>query len=319
MASVVKVEEIGSLWVSTAEAVKKAQEDAKIENEKRRKRNNLINQNLMNDKLDYEEKESTLDNMKEITDILNKSGLKKFFPFEPTLNENKEIVGFKPKGKNDKEVKENIAEYKAKMQEALEKGKITEEEFEKLDENLDELMKENDIELEENKELEVSDQEIMDNIKQFIMHNYGEKDEFAKECENYEKMELDERKFKLQDINSKVNTQLGIAGELHFSKNPNLKFGNSFFNKDPGGYYLTEEEVMKKGLSNALYTMMEKSLMRQKEQQMGQQISPYEKEKMHKKIMEERKQRIEQKQREQEKIDRKNAQVARQRMRNWNG
>lgn len=315
MASTSKVEEIGSLWVSTAEAVQKAKEDANIENDKKRKRGILMNQNLMNN----QEQELNFDNMKEVTNILNKSGLKKFFPFEPQINENKEIVGFKPKGKNDKEIKKNIEQYKNKMQEALEAGKITEEEFAKLDENLDELMKENDIELEENKELEVTDQEIMDNIKQFIMHNYGEKDEFAKECENYEKMDLDERKFKLQDINSKVNTQLGIAGELHFSTNPNLKFGNSFFNKEPGGYYLTEEEVMKKGLSNALYSMMEKSLMRQKEQHMEQQISPYEKEKMHKKIMEERKQRIEQKQREQEKQDKKNAQVARQRMRNWNG
>ena len=319
MPSVVKVEEMGSLWASTASAVAIAKQE--VEKEEKRKRAVLMNTVQSDDvNLQYNNQEYNLDNMKEINLILKKAGLKNAFPFTPQLNENKEIVGFTPKGKNEKEIKENILEYKAKMQDALDRGKITEEEFAKLDENLDELMKENNIELEEEKEMEVTDEQIMDNIKQFILHNYGEKDEFAKECENYENLGLDDRKYKLLDINSKINTQLGIAGDLHFSTNPNLKFGDSFFNNGIGGYYLTEKEVMEKGLGPALYSMMEKSLMRQREQQLGKQIDPREKEKMHKKILEEKKRREEERQREQDKIDRKKGQKAKQYMRNmWNG
>lgn len=319
MPSVVKVEEMGSLWVSTASAIAIAKQE--VEKEEKRKRTVLMNTVQSDDvNLQYNNQEYNLDNMKEINLILKKAGLKSAFPFVPQLNENKEIVGFVPKGKSEKEIKENILEYKSKMQEALEQGKITEEEFAKLDENLDELMKENNIELEEEKKMEVTDEQIMDNIKQFILHNYGEKDEFAKECENYENLGLDDRKYKLLDINSKINIQLGIAGDLHFSTNRNLKFGDSFFNNGNGGYYLTEKEVMAKGLGPALYTMMEKSLMRQREQQIGQHISPYEKEKMHKKIMNERKKREAQKQIKQDQQDRKNAQAARKYMRNmWNG
>ena len=77
---------------------------------------------------------------------------------------------------------------------------------------------------------------------------------------------------------------------------------------------------MEKGLGPALYTMMEKSLMRQREQEHGKQIDPREKEKMHKKILEEKRAREQQRKREQDKIDKKNAQKAKQYMRNiWNG
>lgn len=319
MPSVVKVEEMGSLWVSTAAAIAIAKQE--VEKDEKKRRNFFMGQNVNNyNEVAMNNQEAIIENMKEVNTILKKAGIKKYFPFEPQLNENKEIIGFVPKGKNDKEIKENIMEYKDQMKEALEKGKITEEEFEKLDENLDELMKENDIELEEEKEMEVTDEQIMDNIKEFILHNYGEKDEFAKECENYKDLDLDDRKFKLQDINSKINTQLGIVGDLHFSTNPNLKFGDSFFTAGNGGYYLTEKEVMEKGLGPALYTMMEKSLMRQREQEHGKQIDPREKEKMHKKILEEKRAREQQRKREQDKIDKKNAQKAKQYMRNiWNG
>ena len=181
MPNVGKVEEMGSLWVSTASAIEIAKRMVREEQEakeQKRRRNITISQELnandnLQNKLQFDNQETTLDNMAEINLILNKAGLKGVFPFVPQLNENKEIVGFVPKGKNEKEIKENIMEYKAKMQEALEKGKITDEEFEKLEENLDELMKENNIKLDAEKEMEVTDKEIMDNIKQFIMHNYG--------------------------------------------------------------------------------------------------------------------------------------------------
>lgn len=325
-----KVQSLGNLYVLTKTSVEKANQMIAKEKEERRNRNILKNQNRINneEKAQENNQDNIIDKMAEIKEILTKSGLSKFFPFKPERNKEGEIVGFVPKGKNNEEIKKDIEEYKVKMQEALEKGKIDEEEVEKLEENLDDLMKENNIELEEKEEnkLEVTDKEIMDNIKGFIMHNYGDKGQFEKEQEKFENMDLDERKFKLQDINSKVNTQLGIEGNLKFSSNPNLKFGDSFVNGQPGGYYLTEKEVQEKGLGPALYTMMEKSLMRQKEQQMKQQISPQEKERMHKKILDEKKRREEyqrktqeQEKRTKDKQDKKNHEQARQRMRNWNG
>ena len=46
-------------------------------------------------------------------------------------------------------IDEKLRLYLKKMQEALEHGKITKEEFEKLDQNLDEMLQENEIDLEE--------------------------------------------------------------------------------------------------------------------------------------------------------------------------
>lgn len=309
-----EVMELGSLWASTAPSIAKAEEDRK--KEQQRKNIILMNQN-QNTFIYADLNNDRENNMDEIFAILKKSGLKKDFPFKPVRDRETGEVSFVPKGKNPKEIEKNILEYKEQMRQALEAGKITEEEYNKLEENLDDLMIENDIQLEEEKEIEVTDQEILDNIKTFIVHNYGEKDEFAKECKNYQNLDLNDRKFKLQDINSKINSQLGIAGELHFAKDKNLKFENSFFN---GGYYLTEDEVMKKGLANCLYTMMEKSMIRQKEQEIGKQITPEQKRLMHKRILQEKmdreKERKRIQEREQKKIDSKNLQHARSRVMN---
>lgn len=307
-----QVQALGSFWESTAPYVEIARQDAlKAENRRRVNGYNPIenrenNRFYENDEIDN--KVSMEDMLNEIKPILKKAGISmKDFPFVPNMDKEGNVLGFIPKGKNEKEIKENIKEYKAKMEDALQNGKITQEEYDKLEENLDELMKENEIELDEEKEMEVSDKEIMDNIKQFIMHNYGNRDAFEDECKNYEEMELEDRKFKLQDINSKINTQLGIVGDLKFSSNPNLKFENSFFDKGNGGYYLTEKEVAEKGLGPALYTMMEKSMMRQLEQKQEQKLSPEQKKKMHEKILKEKKQREEQKKRQEEQIDKKRA------------
>ncbi len=313
-----KVQPLGSLSALTQQYVEKAIKSVEIEREKKRKRISafmLQNENNRDDEPTLEEK------MKRVATLLKKAGIApKFFPFIPEKNKEGEIIGFTPKGKNDKEIKENIEEYKRKMEEALEKGNITQEEFEELNENLEEIIKDEKIELEEEKEMELSDKEIMDSIKQFIAHNYGDKGAFEEECKNYDELNLEDRKFKLQDINSKINTQLGIAGDLKFSSNPNMKFENSFFDKGNGGYYLTEKEVQEKGLGPALYTMMEKSMMRQKEQKMGQVISPEKKKQMHEKIMAEKKKREQEARREKEKVDKKVAEQTKQRMRNlWNG
>ena len=306
-----KVYSLGSFYDNTAPYVVKAKE---MEKEKERKRyvQNYVAMNKENrrDSFDYEQDpiEAIISQMDEVVSILKKAGIdSKFFPFKPQRDKNGEIIGFKPKGKNDKEIKEDIEEYKAKIQEALELGKITQEEFDTLEDNLEDLMKENEIEFDEEEKLEVTDEEIMRNIKGFIAHNFGDMSNFEDKCKEYEEYDLDDRKFQLQEFNSKINTQLGIAGDLKFSNNPNLKFENSFFDKGHGGYYLTEEDVAKKGLGPALYTMMEKSMMRQLEQKREQKISPEQKKAMHEKIMEEKKKREQQKERAQEKLDKERA------------
>lgn len=311
------VQELGSFWMSTAPYVEKAKKDLAEKEKKKRKMTTFIMQNQN----DRDDEPTPKEKIERVAILLKKAGIApKFFPFIPQKNKDGEIIGFAPKGKNDKEIKENIEEYKRKMEEALEKGNITQEEYDELNENLEELMEENNIELEEEKEMEVTDKEIMDNIKQFIVHNYGDQKAFEDDCKNYDELDLDDRKFKLQDINSKINTQLGIVGDLKFSSNPNLKFENSFFDKGNGGYYLTEKEVQEKGLGPALYTMMEKSMMRQKEQKMGQVMSPEKKKQMHEKIMAEKKKREQEARRSKEKVDKKVAEQTRQRMRNlWNG
>ena len=148
-------------------------------------------------------------------------------------------------------------------------------------------MEEKGIELDEEKEndFELTNEEVEDNLLEFVIHNYGSKEAFDEVCKEYDSYDLDERKNSLQDFNSKINIQLGISGDLSFSTNKNLKFGDSF-TKD--GYMLTEHEVGRQNLKQTLYVMMEKSMIREYEIKNQQKISEQQKQQMHKKIMEER-------------------------------
>lgn len=316
-----KVETLGSFWELTAPYVALAE---KAEQEKEIKRKRQLNRFLLEEEKrdnsydDYaqsEEKEvSLVEQMKEVKALLKKAKIDaKFFPFKPELNKEGEIVGFVPKGKNKEEIQKNIEEYKEKLEEALEKGRITQEEFDKLNENLEDLMKENDIELEENEDLNITNDEIEENLQGLIAHNFGNEENFEKFCEKYESLDFNERKDCLTELNSKINSHLGISGELKFSSNPNLKFENSFFDK---GYYLTEKEVETQDLKPMLYSMMEKSMIREKEIKYQEKISAQKKRDMHKKIMEERERKYKQ---YKDKQERKFAEKTRQRVRSMFG
>ena len=206
------------------------------------------------------------------------------FPFKVKKNNKGQIEKFVPKGKNENEIKENIIKYRDKIKEAHFLGKIDDDEFTKLNDNLKDLMEENKLEL-ETENIEITNDEIQENIKGLIEHNFGEISAFEKFCEKYNDLDLDERKDCLTEFNSKINIHLGIAGELKFSSNPNLKFENSF---TKNGYYLTEKEISARDLKPMLYSMMEKSLIRQKEIRMGEKITAQRKAAIHKKILEER-------------------------------
>ena len=220
---------------------------------------------------------------------------------------------FVAKGKNKQEVKENIERYKEELQKALEAGKVTQEEFDKLNDNLEELMEAKDIELDNENDMEITNDQIEQNLEGFVVRNFGNELNFDKFCKEYEQLDLDERKSCLQQFNSKINQQLGISGDLKFSTNPNLKFENSFTDK---GYYLTEDQIENQNLKPVLYAMMEKSMMREIEIKNQEKISAQKKKEMHNKIMEER-QRKYKKYRESQ--DRKIAEKTRQRMRSVYG
>lgn len=315
-----KVENLGNFWQMTAPYVAVAQEMTRKE-EKRRasahyfamdeeRRSSFDDYDLSPEDL----VEKVVEQISDIEKILKKADISlKLYPFKPEKNKNGEIVGFVPKGKNEQEVKENIERYKEELQKALETGKISQEEFDKLNDNLEELMEANDIKLDNEIDMEITNDKIEENLEGFVTRNFGSELNFDKFCKDYENFDLDERKNCLQEFNSKINTQLGIAGDLKFSTNPNLKFENSFTDK---GYYLTEQQVDTQSLKPILYAMMEKSMIRELEVKNEQKISDQKKKEMHKKIMEERARKYK---KYKDGQDRKNAQKSMQRMRSIYG
>jgi len=295
MARVGTIETMENLFVMTAPYVAKAKEDERkkyriAHKEKRYSPISEREEDYSLDKYEINEKsvsEITTEIEKTILPILKKAGINsKVFPFKPVMDKDGKIEGYEPKGKNKKEIMENIEKYKSEIEKALQENKITQDEFKTLEENLEDLMKKNDIELEEkNENMEITVDEIEANLKEFIVHNYGNETNFLETCKEYKEYDLDERKESLQEINSQINRQLGIAGDLSFSTNPNLKFENSF---TKNGYMLTEHNVKSQGLKQTLYTMMEASMIREKEIKNQQSISIAQKKAMHEKIMKER-------------------------------
>ena len=294
MANVVeKVQELGNFWAITNPSVEKAKQ--MVAEEQRSVGKQPIIFMSIDERIEYnnleakeEDKPLTLDDkMNQMAAILKKAGISKNdFPFNFIKNKEGKVVDFSPKGKNKEEVEQNIMLYKEKIQEAFEEGKIDEEEYDQLNENLEEMMEEKGIELQEDK-IEIHVEEIEANLKGLVAEMYGDLEAFEKECEIYDEMDLDDRKFKLGEFNSKINTRLGIQGDLKFLQNPDVKFEQSFFNKGNGGYYLTEQEVAEKGLKATLYNMMEKSMIREKEMSAGIKFSEQKKKAMHDQIIKE--------------------------------
>ena len=164
-------------------------------------------------------------------------------------------------------MKKDAKKAKKQLEEALEKNKITQDEFNMLNDNLDDMLKENGLD-EEEKEEELTEEEINSMFETFneaidlnmegLIASVGERT-FEKMCENYEDKDLDERKVDLQKFNSKINQRLNIAGNIDFSTNDNLEFENSFIK---GGYLITEKDVKDNNLEDMLRQMMEKSMVR---------------------------------------------------------
>lgn len=291
----------------TLQAIANAKKTREIERQKKieETKNKFVNKDgLMVD--------ATLNNMDEIKGILKKAGIKQYFPFAPVKNDKGEI-DFIPKGKNLKEIKEDIDAYKEKMQEALDKGKITQEEFEKLEQNLDELVEKNEIDLEEAENLEVTDAEINDYVNAIIYRNFGDADKKMPELEEqYLNSDLESKENFLNKFNREVNVKLGT--DFKWSHQPgNIPFERSF-NEDGKSYTLSTSEidinrtdvkdVNGDHLRNILYGMVERSLI-MKHQMQNQVMSPEKKKELHNKIMKDKAIR----EREQEKYNRKQAQI----------
>lgn len=258
MNSMPKVIEMGSLWESTKESILIAQ---KITKEEEKKKTQVV---LARDEL--KKSFNIIENEKDdIVDLLKKANIKSsvYFPFKTKTNENGELE-FIPK--NIFKMKKDAKKAKKQLEEALEKNKITQDEFNMLNDNLNEMLKENG--LDEEKEEELTDEEIDAMFETFneaidlnmdgLIASVGERT-FEKMCEDYEDMDLDERKNGLEKFNSKINQRLGIAGNIGFSTNDNLEFENSFVK---GGYLVSEKDVKENNLEDMLKQMMEKGMVR---------------------------------------------------------
>lgn len=281
----INVVTLGSLTDLTAGSIAYANEVVRKESEARvpyRTGNNDEEQN---------DQDIIKEQMLEIKNILKKAKIDfRDFPFKPQRDSDGEVNGFIPKGKNKLEIKRNIEEYSQQIVEAFQQGKITDEEYALLNDNLESMMEINGIELDEELDLNITDDKIEENIKGFIAHNFGSEENFEKLCESYDNFSFDERKACLQKFNSNINSQLGIAGDLKFSSNPNMKFGNSFYDK---GYYITEKQIETQSLDLMLRSMMEKSMIREIEIKRGERIIAQQKQQLHMKIERERQQRNE--------------------------
>lgn len=252
--------------------------------------------------------ESTLDKMNEIKSLLKKAGISmRYFPFNPVKNRNGEIEGFVPKGENLKEIKKDVDLYKEKIQEAFDKGKIDQDEYEELNQNLEELLEENNIDMEEAENLEVTDAEIEDYLNAVIYRNWGNNFDLEGIKEKYEDAEMDTKEAFLKKFNSEINKKIGISGSISFCENP-MSFSDSF-NADGKGYTLSEDQVDVKAdqLRNLLYSMVERGLMRKQEIEQGKQMTPEKREALHNKIMKDKQKREQEKQRQEENFNRQQA------------
>lgn len=258
MSNMPKVEQMGSLWETTKEsilsALKITQEEQKKKKEVYLGKNELkISNNIIENNKD------------EIVDLLKKAGIKTsvYFPFKTKTNSEGELE-FIPK--NIFKMKKDAKKAKEQLENALKNKRITQDEFNMLSENLDDMLKENG--LDEEKEEKLSDEDVEAMFETFneaidlnmdgLIASIGEKS-FDKMVEDYEDMNLEERKAGLEKFNSKINQKLGIAGNLNFSEDENLKFENSF---TKNGYMVSTKDVKENDLPSMLRNMMEKGMVR---------------------------------------------------------
>lgn len=258
MSNMPKVAQMGSLWETTKESVLNA---TKITQEEQKK-----NREVYLGKKDLKFSYNILENKKdEMVDLLKKAGIKAsvFFPFKTKTNSEGELE-FLPK--NIFKMKKDAKKSREQLENALKNKRITQDEFNMLNENLDAMLKENG--LDEEKEEKLSEEDVEAMFETFneainlnmegLIASIGEKS-FDKMVKEYEDMDLEERKVGLEKFNSKINQKLGISGKLDYSTDKNLKFENSF---TKNGYLLSEKDIKENGLTDTLKQMMEKSMVR---------------------------------------------------------
>lgn len=285
MSNMPKVEQMGSLWETTKDSVLSAlkitQEEQKKKKEVYLGKNELkISNNIIENNKD------------EIVDLLKKAGIKTsvYFPFKTKTNSEGELEFI---SKNIFKMKKDAKKAKEQLENALKNKKITQDEFNLLSENLDDMLKENG--LDEEKEEKLSDEDVEAMFETFneaidlnmdgLIASIGEKS-FDKMVEEYEDMNLEERKAGLEKFNSKINQKLGIAGNLNFSEDKNLKFENSF---TKNGYMVSTKDVKENDLPGMLRSMMEKGMVRKVMSDSKSNMTLTEKKALVEKIMKEKK------------------------------
>lgn len=217
----------------------------------------------------------------EIGELLDKVGLSDriYYPFKREVNKNGENVSV-PKGNKDmkKDVKKSIA----KLKDAREKKKISDEEYERLIIHLKELVANvaeeelvEEVEEEMNNDEMINEERIEELYEMFndqieqnkedlieLLNSRNGKNYFEKEEYNYENADLNERKDTLKEYNSEINKYLGIAGDIRFTTEKIDLAGS--FNSKFKGYYISEHDLKDttKDLNDMVGSMMEKSMVR---------------------------------------------------------
>ena len=280
-----RVETLGSLWESTREEIIVAQ--------------NLTRQEQMRKLVKTSKKEELrksfdiVDNLKDdIEELLKKAGIKPsvYFPFKTRRNSQGELE-FIPK--NIFKMKKDSKKCKEQLQEALEKNRISMDEFRMLNNNLNEMLKENGLD-EEQEEIEVTEEEIealydtfnqgIDENMEGLIASIGE-NSFAKMCKDYDDMDIDERKHRLNQFNSQINKKLGISGNISFTTDNNMTFENSFIR---GGFLIMDKDVRGMDLMEMTRNMMEKSMVRKLMTSKNQNLTTEQRKALYNKILQEK-------------------------------
>ena len=281
-----KVETLGSLWETTRPSIEIAA--SLVAQEQRNKSEITINKEQMKFSLDI------VNNQKdEIKEMLNKAGIKAsvYFPFKTKTNSQGEVE-FVPK--NIFKMKKDSKKAREQLEEAFKQNKISMVEFEMLNNNLTDMLKEAGLDEEKEEEIKVTEEEIEELYETFnegikenmngLVASIGE-NSFLKMCQEYEEMDVEERKARLGQFNSAINKKLGIAGNLSFSNDNNLSFENSFVK---GGYLLSEKDVGNKSLSSITKDMMEKGMVRKLMTNKNQTLTPEMRKALYNKILSEK-------------------------------
>ena len=290
-----KVFSLDSFWTITAEAVAAG----KILTEKEREVN--ARKAEVKKKEDLKFSFNVINNQKdEIKELLDKAGIKAsvYFPFKTSINAQGEME-FTPK--NIFKMKKDSKKARKQLEEALEKNKITEEEFKQLSDSLTDMLKENGLdekkekEQEEKEEITVTEEEINELYATF---NRGIEDyyigliasignnSFKIMCEEYENMDLEEKKELLGKINKGINKKMDTTSKLQFiSDGKNFSFQSSV---DIEKYSIHEKDVKSMDLRNIAKSIVEKAMVCKLRSNKNQNLTASQRQALYNKILQQK-------------------------------